>query len=102
MLKQPKAADVLDLIRKEFGERMAAQIQTALTRKAPLPEEEPPRKKLRSVSYVAQALDRSLPTVYAAIHRGEIPVVKVGRIIKVSDDTLQELLKERRLTESAE
>jgi len=101
MLKEHKAADVLDLIRKEFGERTAAQIRDALSRKAVPPEEELPRKKLRSVQDVAQALDRSLPTIYAAIHRGEIPVVRVGKIIKVSDETLQDLLKERPLTEVA-
>ena len=102
MLKEHSAADVLDLIRKEFGERTAAQIRAALSRPAAPAEEEPPRKKLRSVKYVADALDRSLPTVYGAIRRGEIPVVKFGKIIKAADETLQDLLKERPLTEASE
>jgi excisionase family DNA binding protein len=54
------------------------------------------------VQYVADALGRSLPSVYAAIHRGEIKVIKIGKIIRVADDVLEELLKGRRLTEVSE
>jgi len=58
----------------------------------------PPKRPLLTPKEVAKILDKSLTQTYEAIHRGEIPSVKIGSIY-VPRVALEHLLAHGRLPE---
>jgi len=49
----------------------------------------PERRMLLRISEVAEALSISRSSAYVLIHAGEIPVLRIGRSVRVSADDLQ-------------
>ena len=58
--------------------------------------------QMHDVDAVAQRLDVSSKTVRRMIGRGELPVHCIGRLLRVSDDDLDEYLLKRRAVLSAD
>jgi excisionase family DNA binding protein len=54
--------------------------------------------RLHSVPVVADRLESSVATVRRAIWLGQLPVYRIGRAVRISEDDLQAYLARRRKT----
>jgi excisionase family DNA binding protein len=57
-----------------------------------------PGMRLHSVPVVADRLESSVATVRRAIWLGQLPVYRIGRAVRISEDDLQAYLARRRKT----
>ena len=81
-------------------ERLLRAIDGAIERRTP--DQDPLERETLSVEEVAAVLGISRNTAYAAVQRGEIPAVRIGRKLLIPRRALDRLLSGRNGTENGE
>jgi excisionase family DNA binding protein len=64
-----------------------------VTMRVYLDEKNDPQQRLHRVSVAAKILDISRSKAYAMVNAGELPFVRLGNLIRVPADALEEFIK---------
>ena len=85
-----KSYDILRLEGKSSYRRVSAHTQDYMENTQMNPDQ--PQLQLRSIATACAVLDVSRSTVNALIHDGQLQTVKIGRLVRIPDQSLRDFV----------